>query len=225
VSGLRLILVRHGITDWNREGRFQGHLDPPLSDLGHRQAALVGARMAAHPLLRPHRVVSSSLARAMQTADAIGAAAEVAVEADPRLIEIGQGEWEGRTHAELEVEDPERYQAWREAGGVRQPPGGEPIATAAARIGSLIEELRADAREEPLTVCLVSHGGSLRIVAQLLLELAGDRSWALDVDNTSIGALARIADLWRLDRWNDTGHLLGTSPTHVDEAEGRPLAL
>ena len=225
MSGLRLVLVRHGVTDWNREGRFQGHLDPPLSAMGRDQAASVGARIAGDPALRPQRIVSSSLARALQTAEAIGAATGVAVESDPRLIEIGQGEWEGRTHAELEVDDAERYRAWREAGGVRQPPGGEPIAQAEARIASLITELRADAPDEPTTTCLVSHGGSLRIMAQALLELAGDRSWALDVDNTSIGALTRVGPRWRLDRWNDTGHLLGSSPTHVDEAEGRPLAL
>lgn len=226
MSGPRLVLVRHGVTDWNREGRFQGHLDPPLSAMGRDQAALVGARIAADPALRPRRIVSSSLARALETATAIGAAAEVTVDADPRLIEIGQGEWEGRTHAELEVADADRYRAWRDAGGIRQPPGGEPIPTATARITALLDELIAAAGDrEDDTVCLVSHGGSLRIMAQVLLELAGDRSWALDVDNTSIGALTWVSPRWRLDRWNDTAHLLGGAPTHVDEAEGRPLAL
>ena len=58
-----------------------------------------------------------------------------------------------------------------------------------------------------------------------LFELPGGRSWALDVDNASIGVLTRVGSRWRLDRWNDTGHLLGGSPTHVDESEGQPLAL
>lgn len=219
---LQLVVVRHGVTDWNREGRFQGHLDPPLADLGLEQAALVGRRLAEQHDVRPERIVSSSLSRAMETAAAIGAAMGIEVEGDARLIEIGQGEWEGRTHAELEVVDARRYREWRAASGVRQPPGGEPIAAARARIAELVEELQGAAQR---TVCLVSHGGSLRILAQHLLELPSGRSWALDVDNASVGVLTRVESRWRLDRWNDTGHLLGGSPTHVDESEGQPLAL
>lgn len=218
----RLVVVRHGVTDWNREGRFQGHLDPALSDVGRHEAVLVAERLAADADLRPDRIVSSSLTRAMETAEAIGSVIGLDVEGDRRLIEIGQGEWEGRTHAELERSDADRYRAWREASGIRQPPGGEPIASAAARVQGLLEELSA---ADPATVCLVSHGGTLRVLAHLVLGLADDRSWALDVDNASVGVMTRIDGAWRLDRWNDTRHLLGIEPTHVDEAEGRPLAL
>jgi glucosyl-3-phosphoglycerate phosphatase len=222
VSARRIVVVRHGVTDWNREGRFQGHLDPPLSDVGRREAAMVGSRIAADEELRPSRVIASSLGRAAETAAAIGRASEVAVERDPRLIEIGQGEWEGHTHAELEVSDADRYRAWREAAGIRQPPGGEPISTATARVAALLDDLLAAPAG---TTCVVSHGGTLRIFARLVLELADDRSWALDVDNASLGVVDRDGETWRLVRWNDTSHLLGIEPTHVDEAEGRPLAL
>jgi broad specificity phosphatase PhoE len=222
VTERRLVVVRHGVTDWNREGRFQGHLDPPLAESGRREADLVAARVAADDLLRPGRIVSSSLARAAQTADAIGRVCGVAVDRDDRLMEIGQGEWEGRTHAELEVSDAERYQAWREAAGIRQPPGGESIGSAEARVRGVLEELAA---ADATTTCLVSHGGTLRVLAKLLLDLADDRSWALDVDNASVGAATLVDGRWRLDRWNDTRHLLGHELTHVDESEGRPLAL
>jgi broad specificity phosphatase PhoE len=222
VTDRRIVVVRHGVTDWNRQGRFQGHLDPPLSDAGRHEARLVAERLGSDSRLRPARVISSSLGRAMETAAAIGDATGVPVQADPRLIEIGQGEWEGRTHAELEVTDADRYRAWRDASGIRQPPGGESIASATERVRELIDELRA---ATPGTACLVSHGGTLRIFARLVLELADDRSWALDVDNASIGVVDLAGGRWRLVRWNDTGHLLGIEPTHVDEAEGRPLAL
>jgi glucosyl-3-phosphoglycerate phosphatase len=222
VTALRLVLVRHGITDWNREGRFQGHLDPPLADAGRHEATLVAARLATDPDLRPARVVSSSLGRAMETAAAIAAAAGTTVEADRRLMEIGQGEWEGRTHAELEDTDGDRYREWREAAGIRQPPGGEPLEAAAARVEAAITEIGGSSASP---VCLVSHGGTLRIMARLLLELGEDRPWALDVDNASVSAVVRDGPHWRLERWNDTRHLLGLEPTHVDEVEGRPLAL
>lgn len=218
----RLVVVRHGVTDWNREGRFQGHLDPPLSEAGLREAQLVAERIAADASLAPARVITSSLSRARQTAEAIGATVGVDVEPDARLIEIGQGEWEGRTHAELEVEDGERYRAWRSAAGIRQPPGGEPIESAVERVRSLLTELDANDR---WPLCLVSHGGTLRIMALELLGLRDGRSLALDVDNASVGVVSAGGGAWRLERWNDTLHLLGIEPTHVDEAEGRPLAL
>jgi broad specificity phosphatase PhoE len=138
-------------------------------------------------------------------------------------MEIGAGEWEGRTHAELEADDPDRYRTWRASGGVGQPPGGEPIEAATRRVVELLDELVVGANG--VLTLLVSHGGTLRIVARLLFDLGGDRHRALDVDNASISVAARMGDGWRLERWNDTLHLLGVEPTHVDEMEGRPLAL
>jgi probable phosphoglycerate mutase len=220
VSEARLVLVRHGVTDWNREGRFQGHRDPPLGEVGRMEATKVAERVAADDALRPARIVSSTLARALQTADAIGAACGVVVEPDARLMEIGQGEWEGRTHAELEVDDAERYLAWRAAVGIRQPPGGEPIEAARHRVEAVLAEVAGDERWPTV---LVSHGGTLRIVADVLLGMGGSR--ALDVDNASISVTQQVDGAWRLERWNDMLHLLGVEPTHVDEVEGHPLAL
>ena len=218
----RLVLVRHGVTDWNRDGRFQGHLDPPLSDAGRREAVLVATRLAADPSLRPARVISSTLDRALRTAEAIGSATGVAVEPDARLIEIGQGEWEGRTHAELEASDADRYRAWLEADGIRQPPGGEPIDAAAARVRTVLDE---GLRDDRWPACMVSHGGTLRILAHALFGLGDASILALDVDNASISAVELRGEAWHLVRWNDTLHLLGMETTHVDEVEGRPLAL
>lgn len=223
MSDERLILVRHGVTDWNREGRFQGHLDPPLGEGGRREATLVAHRVTNEPTLRPRRVVSSSLGRALETAAPIAELAGVRVEPDTRLIEIGQGRWEGRTHAELAVSDRRRYEAWRRATGIRRPPGGESTRSAIARVASLLDDLASGAG--PWPVCLVSHGGTLRVLARVLFDLAPTRSWALDVDNASVSVALRLGTRWRLERWNDMLHLLGRERTHVDEAEGRPLAL
>jgi probable phosphoglycerate mutase len=222
VSEPRLVLVRHGVTDWNREGRFQGHLDPPLSESGRLEAGLAAARIVADEGLRPARIVSSTLGRALETARAIGEAAERRVEPDARLIEIGQGDWEGRTHAELEAADPERYAEWRAAAGIRQPPGGEPIEDADRRVRELLDEVIRDAA---WPTCLVSHGGTIRLIAHAVLDLDRSSSRALDVDNAAISVVAGMGEAWRLERWNDSLHLLGREPTHVDEAEGRPLAL
>ena len=218
----RILLVRHGVTEWNREGRWQGQLDPPLSDSGRREAIRVARRVSGDPQLRPARIVSSTLARALETAHVIGTEIGVPVEGDPRLMEIGAGEWEGRTHAELETDDADRYLAWRATGGIGQPPGGEPTEAATRRVVELLGEMEA---ADGGTTMLVSHGGTLRIVARVLFDLGGERTRALDVDNASISVAARIGGGWRLERWNDTLHLLGFEPTHVDELEGRPRAL
>ena len=219
----RLILVRHGVTGWNREGRFQGHQDPPLVDEGRLEAALLAARIAADPVLRSARIATSPLQRALDTARAMAAAAgDIPLAPDPRLMEIGQGEWEGRTHAELAVDDAERYRAWRARAGEEQPPGAEPLDTAYARVAAVLADLEA---AEAWPACVVSHGGTLRLAARYLLRLPGRRAWALDLDNASISSLLAVEDRWRLERWNDTAHLLGRTPQHVDEAEGEPLAL
>ncbi len=220
----KLVIVRHGVTAWNREGRFQGHLDPPLSRDGRLEAQLAAERLAADDSLRPARVVSSSLARAVQTAEAIAAACGQVVEPDDRLMEIGQGRWEGRTHDEVAVEDPVGYRRWRAASGLKRPPGGETAASATKRLAAFVRSLD-DGTAGDGTVCVVSHGGSIRILAALVFRVGLERAWALDVDNASLSVAASGARGWRVERWNDTRHLLGIEPTHVDESDGRPLAL
>lgn len=226
-----LILVRHGVTAWNREGRFQGHRDPPLDDAGEAQARMVAERIANDPQLRPAGIVSSPLARAAQTASTIAAAVRggaggdtLQVRLDARLMEVGQGRWEGRTHADLARDDARRYAAWRREGGGRLPPGGEPISAASARVRAALDELLAG---DDWPLCIVSHGGTLRLAVRQLLGLAPRLTWAMDLDNASVSVLTpeEAGSHWRLVRWNDGAHLLGRSSLHVDEAEGEPLAL
>jgi broad specificity phosphatase PhoE len=220
----RLLLVRHGLTEWNREGRFQGHLDPPLSDDGRDQARCVARRLAA-AAEPPVRIITSSLERARETAQIIGdALGAPGVETDRRLIEIGQGAWEGRTHAELELDDPERYAAWRRQIGHEQPPGGEPIDHALERVAAVMAEV-TDTDDWP--ICLVAHGGTLRLLTRLVLELGAPHDWdPLELDNASLSTLSWTSlDGWRLESWNDVHHLLGRGPVHVAESDGAPLAL
>ena len=223
----RLLLVRHGVTAWNREGRFQGHLDPSLDPIGVEQARLLGARLASEEV-GPFRIVTSPLTRAAATADLLAAAlggAGIAVDraAHDGLMEIGQGDWSGRTHAEIARDEPERYAAWRTGGGQVTPPGGEALDEAERRIVAALDDLL---RDDGATLCLVSHGGILRLAAGHLLDLAPVAAWALDVDNASLSRLTRPGgDPWRIEAWNDTAHLLGHTAVHEDEVDGAPLAL
>jgi broad specificity phosphatase PhoE len=226
----RIILVRHGVTDWNREGRFQGHQDPSLAAEGREEAQLLAARLTASAADRPARILSSPLSRALETAQVILGALNdslLEIEPDPRLMELGQGEWEGRTHAELRVEDAERYALWRAAPPHRQPPGGEPIADGIARVkGAIGEAIALSELTNAWPLCVVSHGGSLHLAAHILLEIALDRVWHMEMDNASISILARDDGApWQLVTWNDTSHLLGRVTVHVAEEDGEALAL
>jgi broad specificity phosphatase PhoE len=224
----RLLLVRHGVTDWNREGRFQGYQDPPLSTDGLNEARLLAQRLAAAPDEMPARIVTSPLLRASQTAAAIAAAmpgGPMALEDDARLIELGQGEWEGRTHAELEVNDAERYTAWRHSSPRRPPPGGESLEDATQRVGSALDEILKVGDIGAWPTCLVAHGGSLRIAARRLVGMDLQTAWHVELDNASLSILDRDVDGWRLVSWNDVTHLLGRVAVHVDEEDGEPLAL
>jgi probable phosphoglycerate mutase len=224
----RLLLVRHGVTTWNREGRFQGHLDPVLDPIGVEQSQRLGARLA-YEEAGTMRFVTSPLVRASATAallaDALRAAGRpVAVDEHSGLMEIGQGEWSGRTHLEIERDDPERYAAWRAGGGEVVPPGGETLDAATSRIVAALDELLTP---DGATLCLVSHGGILRLAARHLLALSVPEAWRLEVDNASLSRLGQpVADgRWRVEAWNDTDHLRGLPALPESETDGAPLAL
>ena len=156
VGPATIVLVRHGESTWIVEGRFQGRLDPPLSPLGERQAALAASRLAdpaaAPPLPvpagRPVAVWHSPLRRAARTAELVAAAQTRPLElrATPAFIEVGQGDWEGRTNEEIVALDGGvALEGWRRDPTRVHAPGGEPLLDAAARVrdglASLLETL------------------------------------------------------------------------------------
>jgi broad specificity phosphatase PhoE len=151
--------VRHGQTDWNLAGRYQGQSDVPLNETGRQQAYSVAAQLAGGAF---DALFSSDLHRALETATAIGAASGLPVVADARLREIGQGEWEG-----LLVEDiRQRYAAeWAQgkgnAGTVR-PPGGESVEEVASRVYSALDEIAL--RYPDGRVVVVCHGLAIATV-------------------------------------------------------------
>jgi glucosyl-3-phosphoglycerate phosphatase len=105
----RVIVLRHGRTEWNAERRFQGQADPPLDDVGRAQADQVAELLAG---LRPAVIVTSDLQRATQTAGPIGERVGIAVQVDPRLRERSLGHWEGLTRDEVEQRYPDEFADW-----------------------------------------------------------------------------------------------------------------
>lgn len=168
---MKLLLLRHGRTDWNDAGRFQGQADPPLDDVGRAQAARVGPVLAA---MRPDLVVSSDLARCRSTAALIG----LPYRSDARLREIDLGRWSGLTSAEARRLYPEEDAAWRRGEDVRRG-GGETYVEVARRAAALFGELVADglSLDSDSLVVFVLHGGTARSLIGHLLGFPPDGWW------------------------------------------------
>lgn len=193
----RLVLVRHGQTDANAAGRFQGQQDVPLNRVGRSQAAAVAPRIAA---MRPDRLVSSDLVRAEETARAIAAVSGLEVRTDPRLREIDVGEWQGLSVTEVAATCP--WFAEKVAAGedVRRSATGETATEAGERVAGVLEELTA--RHPGETIVVVGHGLALRVGTALTLGLGFAGAGALSgLWNCSWTILER-AGRWRLLTYN-----------------------
>jgi len=198
----RLVLLRHGRTAWNLEGRAQGHTDVLLDAVGVTQARAAAPHLAAY---RPTRIWTSDLARAATTAAIVGEAYGVVPVADPRLREYDVGVRTGLTLAELAVKHPDDYARWQ-AGDAT--PGGESDVDVAARALPALQEISAAVAPGECGL-VVGHGGSLRVGVAAFL------GWPLEL-RQALGALGNChwfvlerelatfdgTDRWRLHAWN-----------------------
>lgn len=169
VAARRLLLLRHGQTTYNATRRMQGQLDTELSEEGVAQAE----RVAAHVGRRERdirRIVSSDLSRAAQTADVVGRVLGVDVERDSRLRETFLGQWQGRTHGEIDAEYPGQRATWRHD-ATWAPPGGETRVEVAQRMRAVVDELLDDDSWPGSTVLLVAHGGAIAALTASLLDV------------------------------------------------------
>jgi probable phosphoglycerate mutase len=163
-----IYLLRHGETEWNREGRLQGHGDSPLTERGLSQAVAMGGalrREIGEAVLAGFTLVSSPQGRALATARCVAAVigtnpAEIVEE--PRLMECGFGKWEGEIYGEIEALYPDEWRAREADHWSYQPPGGESYAQVAERVGAWLAEQPEDARR-----IVVSHGLAGRILRGL----------------------------------------------------------
>jgi probable phosphoglycerate mutase len=200
---MRVLLVRHGETPWNAEGRYQGQIDIPLSATGEQQAHSLQQRLLSVPI---DRAVASPLQRARATAQiALGERAGL-LSVDAGLGEIAHGTWEGKLASEIDAEDPMRFRAWREAPETVQMPGGESLTQVFERVwpafARAVEGLRADQ-----TALVVAHDAVNRLILCKLLGLPFAQLWrfrqAPATMNLLEGPSAERLDIVRL---NDCAH-------------------
>jgi alpha-ribazole phosphatase len=177
----RLVLVRHGETDWNVEGRYQGQSDVPLNANGLAQAEALAGQLGGE---RFEAIYTSDLARAAQTAEALAARTGAPIHPDPRLREIDQGEWEGLLLAEIEARYAEAFQRRRLDPLTAQPPGGESVGQVRERVLEVIREI---SRIHPDgSVAVVSHGLAIALVKVYLAHLPLESVWDHIPPNASV---------------------------------------
>ena len=212
----RLVMLRHGQTEFNAGSRMQGQLDTDLSDLGRDQAVAAAEVLAKR---QPLVIVSSDLRRALDTAVSLGERAGLPVLVDTRLRETHLGDWQGLTHGEVDAAAPGARLAWRE-NARWAPHGGESRVDVAARSMPVVAELLAaqsdwGSDEPDRPVVLVAHGGLIAALTAALLDLPvdnwpalggmGNASWVqlsghTQTDGVPDTSLDNIR--WRLDVWN-----------------------
>ena len=200
----RWLIVRHGETEWNADGRVQGHTDIGLSDKGAEQSRLIAGRLAECSI---DVAYSSDLSRCTETAREILGGRIVKLQTTPRLREYNKGVFEGLTVAETEDRYPELHAASVVKDLDFAPPGGESIRQTSARIGSFVAEIRE--RHADDIVLVVGHGGALRAAFVALMELPLEANWRFFLANCGLSVVDTYPDNAVLRLYNDTSHLDG----------------
>lgn len=206
IAATTLLLIRHGETAWNAVGRIQGQLDVPLSSRGIWQAARLGERLADTHI---DAVISSDLARASLTAQAVAATRDGEVVLDARLRERHFGWFQGHTVDEIMARWPAEFHRWRERDVDWTIPDGESGAQFGMRVLAALEEIAAAWRGK--TVAVVAHGGTLDVAYRHARALAWDAPREHVMLNAGINRLqasSRPLQL-RIVDWGDVAHLDG----------------
>jgi phosphoserine phosphatase len=198
---IRLILVRHGQTDWNVQRRYQGHTDTRLNTVGKRQAEQIAARLVNIDI---DTIYASDLQRAWETATTIAKKLALSPIPEPRLREMKFGVIEGLTFDEAQARYPEMIATWL-ADRNQPPTNGETLAAFSERIYPILDHLRHNHDGE--TVLLVAHGGPLLEIIRTLLRMPPTGRWYFKLNNASITQITLHDDTPVLQHLNDICHL------------------
>ena len=202
---MRILLARHGETPWNAEGRYQGQVDIPLSDVGIAQATALGERLRE---LHIDRAIASPLSRARRTAElALGESRASMLMFDEGLKEIAHGSWEGLLASEIHERDPERLRAWREApDSVQMPDGGESLQQVLDRAWPAFARACSGLGADH-TLLLVAHDAVNRVLLCRILGIPLTQLWGFRQAPTTLNLLEGTSvDRLEVVRLNDCSH-------------------
>ena len=198
-----IIIIRHGETEWNQSGRFQGHSDVPLSEEGRAQAEALGRNLIVDQV---DAIYASDLMRAMETAAPLAARFGLKVIADPLLRELNFGAWEGRSFTEVNADSPDTMKEFYRDPERAAIPESEPFPDFQKRVAGRVREIAA--AECGKRVVIVSHGASIRILLADLLSMPIRSIWHISQLNTAVNRIRFEDDGFAIvTLLNDTSHL------------------
>ncbi|HEY6239332.1 MAG TPA: histidine phosphatase family protein [Burkholderiales bacterium] len=199
----RIALIRHGETEWNREGRIQGYnADSALTETGRAQAQALAARLGREGI---DALYSSDAGRTRETAGPISAATGLPVIHEAALRERNYGVFEGFSFSGIEVEFPVEYEKFRTRDPHYAPPGGESAEQFRARIIGALEAIAVRARGK--RVAVVTHGGVVGMLYRQAIDIPLQEKRSYSLANASLNLFRFKAGRWLLDTWGDVAHL------------------
>ncbi len=198
-----IYLVRHGETESNRERRYLGWTESPLSTLGLRQAERTAYFLAGE---RINALYCSDLNRAFHTARVIGKSCALQPEPCSLLREIHFGQWEGLTFDEIEKAWGDRISRWLDDPYHHAAPGGESLKEVCSRMHAFLEDLNS-LPSAGQRIAAVSHGGSIRALLFKVLGLDRSGFWDIKIDNASVSLIRKEGDHFKVIYYNRTHHL------------------
>jgi 2,3-bisphosphoglycerate-dependent phosphoglycerate mutase len=202
MANTEFIVVRHGETAWNAEGRIQGHLDSPLNEEGLAQAILVGERLGREPF---DAFYCSDLGRAQQTAQPLADHGGRRPTLSTQLRERHLGVFQGLTGAECEQNYPHDYHRFHSRDPDHKVPQGESIRQLFNRVSSFFVNLSR--RYEGQRVVIVTHGGVLDALHRFVRDIPLDQPRDFPIFNASVNRVACTDGVWSVLRWGDISHL------------------
>ncbi|HIC93267.1 MAG TPA: histidine phosphatase family protein [Anaerolineae bacterium] len=202
----RVILVRHGQTEWNRVERFRGRVDLALNQTGLAQAHALAERLADWPIAA---LYSSPLRRAIQTAQPVAERLGLPVQLLPGIVDINYGDWQAKTPAQVAEAYPDLYRRWLEEPHLVRFPHGESLDEVRDRAMAALREVVA--RHRGQVVLLVAHQVVNRVLVCAMLGLDNSHFWRIRQDNGCINVFDHQDGLFTAVLINDTCHL-GASP-------------
>ncbi len=201
---MKLILVRHGETGWNREGRNQGQTQTGLNSEGIRQAHNLGQALRHFPL---YALYSSPLPRAVQTAETIGSALSLPIISLPGLMEMDLGMLDGLTNEEMREQFPELLDLWRNDPSSVQMPDGESLQQVLIRARRTVEKIRQESADK--NAAAVTHNFVIGVLVLHVLGLPLSNFQSLRIELGSISIIEHHRGRWRLLSLNETLHQRG----------------
>jgi probable phosphoglycerate mutase len=196
---MKLFCIRHGETVYNLEGRIQGQADSHLSPLGFKQCEAMADVLAGEPI---ELIISSPLARAIESARGLAEKLKLDVATDARLMEINAGIFQGHTWPEINERYPDVAAEWRKSDPDFRIPGGESRRDVMIRAGAAFDAIHQGGHK---TVVVMAHGGSLSAGLKVLLGIPAERN-PFALSNGSISTLTWDSEI-KLHALNDVSHL------------------